>query len=580
MVEIECADGNRVLVVPGTGGLMGNCCIVKMFAHTYRQPLMFWTLDLMKNDKMAKACFTYDPISGDRVDLSLSIYADDLIKVYVQEPGPPSARALADKVKLAGALLDDNINEFNLFRNHSKQEAVPCMVGRGSAAEEATFFKDNIIEGKCLIEARALGSRLHAKGFNHPERVKRCKAISEAFYALGAFWKNETNWLTKRIVFLNAVVGAGISGLTAFVWSDADSAAIDKCIVKYARKIMMGGACHTDGDKKVAMSNADVLRYWRILPCREELRVRRLKWYQKIAAWPENNSHVLGAWFGALPFEKEAPIDEMGRVLYSSHPWTKQLAHDLDYIDCIEEGRAMLAAANGSTTAFFHEPLASDFVQIDMNKIRSLAFSVSIPPHDYVAPSLPVVETQVDNVVCNTWTCIVDGCNETFHSKRAMYAHVRGHGYRNALSLCTITNQCFWCLSTFNNRMSAQHHVSASFTNQCCHADRSTLNCEVILPNSLECPACDFVADTWLKLQLHIRDHFPAPRSIILSESHHVHDHATRLGDEGVGVIDEARPSLFGRILQSWRNRDNKKERQPWRYAATSSRSSRLAVPS
>ena len=46
-----------------------------------------------------------------------------------------------------------------------------------------TFFSKNVpIPGKCLIEARALGGRIHYQGSNIPERGNRRKAILAAYY--------------------------------------------------------------------------------------------------------------------------------------------------------------------------------------------------------------------------------------------------------------------------------------------------------------------------------------------------------------------------------------------------------------
>ena len=91
-------------------------------------------------------------------------------------------------------------------------------------------------------------------------------------------------------------------------------------------------------------------------------------------------------------------------------------------------------------------------------------------------------------------------------------SHEVSHGTRCILYSLTVTNQCPWCMSTFANRLTAQHHVESAFRNARCLVDHSPHGHEVVEPESVECPECDPGAgeyETLAQLQLHIRSHAP-----------------------------------------------------------------------
>eukprot|EP00972_Heterocapsa_arctica_P095765 14123806-Heterocapsa_arctica.AAC.1 len=113
------------------------------------------------------------------------------------------------------------------------------------------------------------------------------------------------------------VVGAALSGMESCAGKfgplrAAELGSLETLMVKYLRAMMMGAASgreandDEDGDSKVkyrSMSNDAVLKFWSVAPLFTELRIRRLKWLQAIAADVHGNVQLLAALFGEIDGE-------------------------------------------------------------------------------------------------------------------------------------------------------------------------------------------------------------------------------------------------------------------------------------
>ena len=78
-----------------------------------------------------------------------------------------------------------------------------------------------------------------------------------------------------------------LSGVDCFVLTKSEIAVLDRKLMKYDRIAMRGKAhkCVIQGYgsvKHVIISNFEVLRYWRLVPCGLELVVKRLT---RLRAW-------------------------------------------------------------------------------------------------------------------------------------------------------------------------------------------------------------------------------------------------------------------------------------------------------
>ena len=94
---------------------------------------------------------------------------------------------------------------------------------------------------------------------------------------------------------------------------------------------MKGAACGKNN--RVALSNSAVYKRWRILPVDLELRVREVKWLQKMC-WAESaHGQILGALFGRLRVGGRTvhdAFDEHGRLAVNASPFASKLISILD----------------------------------------------------------------------------------------------------------------------------------------------------------------------------------------------------------------------------------------------------------
>eukprot|EP00969_Alexandrium_andersonii_P340260 15040427-Alexandrium_andersonii.AAC.1 len=92
---------------------------------------------------------------------------------------------------------------------------------------------------------------------------------------------------------------------------------------------MMRGAAVTWNDDGTvrSMSNQSVMKHWRVADTFTELRVRRLRMYQRWAARPRHFVQALAAVFGTTMLEKTRGyhcMNDYGCLTDGSTPWAVQ----------------------------------------------------------------------------------------------------------------------------------------------------------------------------------------------------------------------------------------------------------------
>ncbi len=87
------------------------------------------------------------------------------------------------------------------------------------------------------------------------------------------------------------------------------------------------------------VTSRQVLAYWKVAPLDTELRVRRLKQYQTLAADPGHHAQVLAAIFGSSKHDEAVHKERLRdrRLTEHSTPWAVQFAKDIDSLREIEQ---------------------------------------------------------------------------------------------------------------------------------------------------------------------------------------------------------------------------------------------------
>jgi len=113
-----------------------------------------------------------------------------------------------------------------------------------------------------------------------------------------------------------------------------------------------------------------------------ELRVRRLKWLQAVAADVHGNVQLLASVFGEI--DGEAVLDAEGRIDRGvASPWALQMEEDVMGLSNFDDGDSFLelVCVDGrpSFRKLFGE-FSEDLKQLDMGTLRAVALRQAIPP--------------------------------------------------------------------------------------------------------------------------------------------------------------------------------------------------------
>ena len=211
---------------------------------------------------------------------------------------------------------------------------------------------------------------------------------------------------------MGLVLAAAVSVAEAFVMGAFHARRIDACICKKLR-CMMQGAAHIEDDEggHYSLPSIDVWRECKLVPYAIETCVRRLKWWQSIVAAPARNRHLILVFFGQLPHEHEdSVLDPHGVTRADAHPWTTQLAADLEEMFANVDDASLLGRIwePRSIPRLFNDPEIQDtFCQIDVTAIRSRFLSKTwAPQSEELRQSVPP-EGEVSEGVTQdrTFTC-------------------------------------------------------------------------------------------------------------------------------------------------------------------------------
>ena len=376
---------------------MGDPFAVEAFGHSFEGPIKNWNISLWRRlGKRALNCGCECPvkINGDtvKVDMSLTKYADDVVKTMLAEKGDTVHTLMAD-VKAAVENLDEELEPAGYKQNKKKLVTVLALTGAGSKKGYQEIKAKNVeYEGKVKTEEKSLGSIIAANCSVVPERKARVEETKKAFLVVGSLWSEPgIPWKFRRMMFICKVQNTALSGMIAYAVSATDCLALDAAIASVGRLFLRGRACKQTGEgdekKYKAMTTRQVLKEIGIATAETELRIRRIAWYQKMAQAPEDHVQVLCAIGGTFNFEKDDEekkcVLEDGSLGKGANPWTKQFADDLvklATLDCFSEFAGDIEAR--PFQVFTDEAVAAAFCLVDPSELkqRELREYNAVPP--------------------------------------------------------------------------------------------------------------------------------------------------------------------------------------------------------
>lgn len=353
------------------------------------------------------------------------------------------------------------------MQNLDKQVLVPDLRSHKLNRRFQVLYLD-----RSAVAHRHLGGLFVALGACSAEVARRVEAGNRGWRELGQFWFSHACLRVKRLLFLGKVYSAVLSGMLSYDLSARDLARLQKSITGKLRAIMQGRACLGEGEAghRVALSTGAVLRYFWMAPVQVELLVGRLRMYFAWIREPRRHKHCLAVIFGRYGFEISDTLGGAdGLVADCANSYAKRFVDDMREVVGIGE----CGEWSGDVRAFFGADLDESFVggvlAIDPQVFRSRFLGASWAPPGWVDDDTD--EAGEFDEVC-AYECALeceDGstCRKRFDTYVALATHRRStqagsHGQASMLNYCLVTNECYWCRTSFQDVAAASRHMHAA----------------------------------------------------------------------------------------------------------------------
>eukprot|EP00959_Pyramimonas_sp_CCMP1952_P468909 9494029-Pyramimonas_sp.AAC.1 len=296
----------------GSGVLPGDHAATKLFVKTYSQGIE-WMNSILNMDPWQRALHMKLPAAiqaandHTKVDLATSTFVDDVARKIMGA----DQHHIQKVAYWENRVFDQALEEVGGKQNIDKQQNLVQGAGKQAVKFNRDFHKGSLgLEGKTVSAAKYLGGLQHFNNGFSAEKNIRLQATRTAWHKMGNFWTTARVSLRfKSIVFVGVVVNAALSGLEAYVSSMTKPITrrslepLQQLVFKFARVVLQGRHTIRRGQMVRAPSNLEVMRHMRLGSLFVELRIRRLKWLQDIAARPLEHRQVLAALVGQAQCE-------------------------------------------------------------------------------------------------------------------------------------------------------------------------------------------------------------------------------------------------------------------------------------
>eukprot|EP00959_Pyramimonas_sp_CCMP1952_P304408 6370773-Pyramimonas_sp.AAC.1 len=116
---------------------------------------------------------------------------------------------------------------------------------------------------------------------------------------MGSTWCREVPLRCARLQFISYVYEAALSALHVLLLTPSQIGRLTKVLTKLLRSLLGGRRTmwKEDGSART-LTNEQVWQYWKLAKPEVELRVRRLRLFQRMARFPEARHQAIAAVFG------------------------------------------------------------------------------------------------------------------------------------------------------------------------------------------------------------------------------------------------------------------------------------------
>ena len=144
-----------------------------------------------------------------------------------------------------------------------------------------------------------------------PEIQARLAAVSRSFFKRGVLWTRPgIPFRMRRLFIISDIQNSALAGLEAFTISKRQLFQLDGAVARVCRTALRGKAVSREDEGNVThcLSNAGVLKCWRLGLADTELVIRRLRWLQAMTRDIDQHHLVINSIFGHCRGEMRAGI--------------------------------------------------------------------------------------------------------------------------------------------------------------------------------------------------------------------------------------------------------------------------------
>ncbi|CAK0909260.1 unnamed protein product, partial [Prorocentrum cordatum] len=271
----------------------------------------------------------------------------------------------------------------------------------------------------------------------------------DGWRSLGKLWAEPLPPRMRILLFIAYVQSAGLSGLTGFVPPRSFTDKLDAVFLRFLRVLSRGTTEEIDG-KVSGETYAQVFAHHKLSRTVVELRIQRIRWYQKMARHPQRHSQVLTGIFGSTRLDLAVDRPRMGMngdPNEHSTPWARQVYSDLEIFAKVDPASRFAQAWNsrdGLLDFFRKEEFRKVFDGKWLQHIRHLFdrhYGAEEKEVKYKGVEYMEGGEDANEFICTHETPEGHVCGSVFTTMRALAAHlIKTHKLRELYSMLTTTN--------------------------------------------------------------------------------------------------------------------------------------------
>ena len=262
---VKCTDGAlMVKLAAGTG--QGSTSATSQFNLCYWPCVEHFQQEMDKKDCNVHALH---PITYENIDCSITTFVDDAARRAITTNDAPWGNEIfTNSLIQAEEHFSGALQLSSLTANASKAGALVSLYGPNTINASRKLQK----QLNSNVTERYLGAYMFRGGGAHREINKRTKKATSNYWVARKIWHKPTaSWKVKIALFQCLVQAALLSGLLGFVLTENDYHKLQKTLVKFGRKVLMGTACAKQW--KTRQDEDDTIKY---KSCNNHTVLRRL----------------------------------------------------------------------------------------------------------------------------------------------------------------------------------------------------------------------------------------------------------------------------------------------------------------